>query len=145
MSEQRLRATEIKVRWWRKGEWFRGEPWDASKFVTGSIALIENKEPQHSSSKHVQTTSESANTNWSDLITAVVNSIDRSMENRAPNRCLPFDGIGARHPGIVPRPDSRLRQACVHSAPRCRGAEPQYHQKVNNDLGLYSLWNGLSN
>ena len=32
-------------------------------------------------------------------ITAVVNSIDRSTEDRAPNRCLPFDGIGARHPG----------------------------------------------
>ena len=30
--------------------------------------------------------------------TAVVNSIDRSTEGRAPNRCLPFDGIGARHP-----------------------------------------------
>ena len=33
------------------------------------------------------------------LITAVVNSIDRSTKDRAPNRCLPFDGIGARHPG----------------------------------------------
>ena len=33
--------------------------------------------------------------------TAVVNSIDHSMEDRAPNRCLPFDGIGARHPSIV--------------------------------------------
>ena len=32
---------------------------------------------------------------------AVVNSIDRSTENRAPNHCLPFDGIGAWHPGIV--------------------------------------------
>ena len=32
-------------------------------------------------------------------VTAVVNSIDRSTEDRAPNRCLPFDGIGARHPG----------------------------------------------
>ena len=31
-------------------------------------------------------------------LTAVVNSIDRSTENRAPNRCLLFDGIGARHP-----------------------------------------------
>ena len=26
-----------------------------------------------------------------------------------------------------------------------RDAEHQYHQKVNNNLGLYSLWNGLSN
>ena len=32
-------------------------------------------------------------------LTAVVNSIDRSTEHRAPIRCLPFDGIGARHPG----------------------------------------------
>ena len=32
-------------------------------------------------------------------LTAVVNLIDRSTENRAPNRCLPFDGIGARHSG----------------------------------------------
>ena len=31
--------------------------------------------------------------------TAVVNSIDRSTEDRAPNLCLPFDGIGVRHPG----------------------------------------------
>ena len=35
------------------------------------------------------------------FITAVVNSIDRSTGNRTSNRCLPFDGIGARHPGIV--------------------------------------------
>jgi hypothetical protein len=33
--------------------------------------------------------------------TAVVISIDRFPENRAPNRCLPFDRIGARHPGTV--------------------------------------------
>ena len=34
------------------------------------------------------------------LLTAVVDSIDGSAENRTPNRCLPqaFDGIGARHP-----------------------------------------------
>ena len=58
---------------------------------------------------------------------AVVNSIDHSTENRAPNRCLPFDGIGARDPEWrqVLGPDSRLRQACVHSTPRCWGAEPQ--------------------
>ena len=34
-------------------------------------------------------------------IDTVVNSIDRSAENRTPNRCLLFDGIGAWHPGIV--------------------------------------------
>ena len=28
-------------------------------------------------------------------VTAVFNSIDRSTENRTPNRCLPFGGIGA--------------------------------------------------
>ena len=50
---------------------------------------------------------------------AVVNSIDHSTENRAPNRCLPFDGIGARDPEWrqVLGPDSRLWQACVHSTP----------------------------
>ena len=26
--------------------------------------------------------------------------IDRSLHDRAPNRCLPFDRIGARHPGV---------------------------------------------
>jgi len=26
----------------------------------------------------------------------------------------------------------------------CRDAEPQYHQNVNNDLGLYPVKNGLS-
>ena len=80
-------------------------------------------------------------------VTAVVNSIDRSTEDRAPNRCLPFDGIGARHPGIValsghtPAANGNL----VPAPGVIRDAEPQYHQKVNNDLGLYPLWNGLSN
>ena len=84
---------------------------------------------------------------YSSLLTAVVNSIDRSAENRAPNRCLPFDGIGAQHPGIVglsghtPAANGNL----VPPPGVVRDAEPQYHQKVNNDLGLYSLWNGLSN
>ena len=79
--------------------------------------------------------------------TAVVNSIDRSTEDRAPNRCLPFDGIGARHHGIVassghtPAANGNL----VPAPGVIRDAEPQYHQKVNNDLGLYPLWNGLSN
>ena len=81
------------------------------------------------------------------LCTAVVNSIDRSTEDRAPNRCLPFDGIGARHPGIValsghtPAANGNL----VPAPGAIRDPEPQYHQKVNNDLGLYSLWNGLLN
>ena len=80
-------------------------------------------------------------------LTAVVNSIDRSTEDRAPNRCLPFDGIGARHHGIVassghtPAANGNL----VPAPGVIRDAEPQYHQKVNNDLGLYPLWNGLSN
>ena len=82
-----------------------------------------------------------------ELIPAVVNSIDRSTEDRAPNRCLPFEGIGARHPGIValsghtPTVNGNL----VPAPGVIRDAEPQYHQKVNNDLGLYPLWNGLSN
>ena len=38
---------------------------------------------------------------WGSMFTVVVNSIDCSTENKAPNRCLPFDPIGARHPGIV--------------------------------------------
>ena len=81
------------------------------------------------------------------FITAVVNSIDRSTGNRTSNRCLPFDGIGARHPGIValsghtPAANGNL----VPAPGVIRDAEPQYHQKVNNDLGLYSLCNGLSN
>ena len=80
-------------------------------------------------------------------LTAVVNSIDHSTEDRAPNRCLPFDGIGARHPGIVvlsghtPTANGNL----VPAPGVIQDAEPQYHQKVNNDLGLYPLWNGLSN
>ena len=32
---------------------------------------------------------------------AVVNSINRSTDNRAPNHYLPFDPIGAQHPGIM--------------------------------------------
>ena len=75
------------------------------------------------------------------------NSIDCSTEDRAPNRCLPFDGIGARHPGIVAL--SGHTPAANGSLVPAPGviwdAEPQYHQKVNNDLGLYPLWNGLSN
>jgi hypothetical protein len=35
------------------------------------------------------------------LFTAVCISIDRFPQNTAPTRCLPFDGIGARHPGIA--------------------------------------------
>ena len=34
-----------------------------------------------------------------DQLPAVVDLIDRSPENRAPNRCLPFDGIGALFSG----------------------------------------------
>ena len=79
-------------------------------------------------------------------IPAVVNSIDRSTENRAPNRCLPFDGIGARHPGIVASSGNTTANGNLVPAPGViRDAEPQYHHKVNNNLGLYSLWNGLSN
>ena len=75
-----------------------------------------------------------------DRFTAVVNSIDRSTENRAPNRCLPFDGIGARHPGIVASSGNTTANGNLVPAPGViRDAEPQYHQKVNNDLGLYSL------
>ena len=89
---------------------------------------------------------------WNELragreVTAVVNSIDRSAENRAPNRCLPFDGIGAWHPGIVA---SSGYTFTVNGYPVLasgvnRDAEPQCYQKVNNDLGLCSRRNGLSN
>ena len=78
---------------------------------------------------------------------AVVNSIDRSTDNKAPDHCLPFDGIGAQHPGIVvlsgytPATNRNL----VLAPGVIRDAEPQYRQKVNNNLGLYSLWNSLSN
>ena len=34
-------------------------------------------------------------------ILVVVNSTDRSPENRAPDYCLPFDPFKAWHPGIV--------------------------------------------
>ena len=79
--------------------------------------------------------------------TAVVNSIDRSTEDRTPNCCLPFDGIGARHPSIVALSGhtSTANGNLVPAPGVVRDAEPQYHQKVNNDLGLYPLWNGLSN
>ena len=79
-------------------------------------------------------------------VPAVVNSIDRSTENRAPIRCLPFDGIGARHPGIVALSgDTTANGNLALALDVIRDAEPQYHQKVNNELGLYALWNGLSN
>jgi len=53
MAKRTLRDTQIKRRWWGNGcEWFRREPWDASKFVTGLIAVINlgrfNKGTQHS-------------------------------------------------------------------------------------------------
>ena len=78
---------------------------------------------------------------------AVVNSIDRSTEDRTSNCCLPFDGTGARHPGIVVLSGHThaLNGNLVPAPGVIRDAEPQYHQKVNNDLGLYPLWNGLSN
>ena len=80
-------------------------------------------------------------------LTEVVNSIDRSTEDRAPNRCLPFDGIGAWHPGIVAlsghTPAANGNPVLAPGV--IRDAEPQYHQRVNKDLGLYPLWNGLSN
>ena len=81
------------------------------------------------------------------FVTAVVNSIDRSTEDRTPNYCLPFDGTGARHPGIVALSGhTHAANGNLVPAPGViRDAEPQYHQKVNNDLGLYPLWNGLSN
>ena len=81
------------------------------------------------------------------MFTVVVNSIDRSTENKAPNRCLPFDPIGARHPGIVvlSRHTPAANGNLVPAPGVIRDAGPQYHQKVNNDLELYSLWNGLSN
>ena len=34
-------------------------------------------------------------------VTAVCVSIDRILQNTAPICCLPFDGIGVRHPGIT--------------------------------------------
>ena len=63
------------------------------------------------------------------------------------NRCLPFDPIGAQHPGIVvlSRHTPAANGNLVPAPGIIRDAEPQHHQKVNNDLELYSLWNGLSN
>ena len=80
------------------------------------------------------------------MFTVVVNSIDRSTENKAPNRCLPFDPIGARHPGIVvlSRHTPAANGNLVPAPGVIRDAEPQQDQKVNNDSGLYSLWNAGS-
>ena len=36
-----------------------------------------------------------------DFVTAVCVSIERVLQNTAPIRCLPFDGIGARHCGMA--------------------------------------------
>ena len=41
----------------------------------------------------------------------------------------------ARRRNQIPVYGKRYRM--FHSTPRCRDAEPRYHQKVNNDLGLY--------
>jgi hypothetical protein len=35
-----------------------------------------------------------------EYLTAICVSIDRILQNTAPTCCLPFDGIGARHPGV---------------------------------------------
>ena len=34
------------------------------------------------------------------VLTAISKSIGRFAQNRAPIFCLPFDGVGARHPGM---------------------------------------------
>ena len=39
-------------------------------------------------------------------VTAICVSIDRFLQDTAPNLCLPFDGTGARHPGMTPTPEA---------------------------------------
>jgi len=39
----------------------------------------------------------------------------RFPENRAPNRCLPFDRIGARHPGMTRSARARVPSCVTHS------------------------------
>ena len=121
-------------------------------------------------------------------LTAICVSIDRIPQDTAPTRCLPFDRIGVRHPGIpasasphvdlqqtrnlissfafrsevsLVSHDSRggyvlgfcgwhdsgnvLRIGTWHRhRASCRDAELQFHQKINNKLGPYSVGYGLS-
>ena len=44
----------------------------------------------------------------SSQFTVVVNSIERFSRDKAPIRCLPFDAIGARHPGVTSTPGSQM-------------------------------------
>ena len=59
-------------------------------------------------------------------------SIDRFLQNRAPNGCLPFDRIGARHPGI---PVVTTSAHIDFSGLSTRSLAHTSAYKVTNDLG----------
>ena len=66
------------------------------------------------------------------LPTAICVSIDRFLQNRAPNGCLPFDCIGARHPGI---PVVTTGAHTDFSGLSTRSLAHTSAYKVTNDLG----------
>ena len=73
-------------------------------------------------------------TGWSrDYFTAICVSIDRFLQDRAPNGCLPFDRIGARHPGI-PVATTSPRTDFSGSSTRSLACASVY--KATSDLGL---------
>ena len=77
--------------------------------------------------------------------TAVCVSIDHSLQNRAPNRCLPFDGIGAQclHCDVINVTGSVTSQGSVcavtaddpHNFPGLPDHSLDHHQSNRNHAG----------